>query len=471
MTPYSWQVCFLQIVFTFTLTGAVSLHHEQPKVLLVSFDGFRWDYIHKVPTPNFHYVMENGIHVNRVTNIFITKTLPNHYSLITGLYAESHGIVANEMYDKVLNKSFSMEGMEMFDPVWWERAYPLWITNQMQGHQSGTVMWPGTDVQIHGMYPTHYMKYNITVSFEDRVDQLIEWFRGIEPVNFGLLYWEEPDLSGHNLGPDNPLMDRIIADVDLKLGYLIAEIQKAGLWNTINLIVTSDHGMTQCSRERIIELDQYVDCELYTWIDFTPVSAILPKKGKHNEVYNALVNAHPNMTVYKKEDIPDHFHYKHSDRIQPILLVADEGWTINQNKTFGKFTLGDHGYDNRIKSMQPILIAHGPAFKKNFSMESISSVDLYPLLCHLLGIDPLPNNGTFKNIQKLLVSVRVITAGISIMDIESQNGLNMYAWPGILLGSILVVGFLIVFVQKMTKSQMSGLNVYQGEMAQPLLLS
>lgn len=121
--------------------------------------------------------------------------------------------------------------------------------------------------------------------------------------------------------------------------------------------------------------------------------------------------------------------------------------------------------------MQPILIAHGPAFKKNFSMESISSVDLYPLLCHLLGIDPLPNNGTFKNIQKLLVSVRVITAGISIMDIESQNGLNMYAWPGILLGSILVVGFLIVFVQKMTKSQMSGLNVYQGEMAQPLLLS
>ncbi|XP_069742833.1 ectonucleotide pyrophosphatase/phosphodiesterase family member 5 [Narcine bancroftii] len=471
MTHHRWQIYFQQIVFTFTVTGAFSLPHEQPKVLLVSFDGFRWDYIYKVPMPTFHYVMENGVHVNQVKNIFITKTFPNHYTLVTGLYAESHGIVANEMYDKVLNKSFTMDRMDTFDPIWWEAAYPLWVTNQIKGYKSGTVMWPGTDVRIHGMYPSHYMIYNISVPFEDRVDQLIDWFRGKQPINFGLLYWEEPDLSGHDLGPDNPLMKRIIADIDLKLGYLIAKLQKAGLWGTINLIVTSDHGMAQCSRDRIIELDQYIDHRLYRWIDFTPVSAILPKKDKYNEVYNALVNAHPNMTVYKKEDIADRFHYKHNDRIQPILLIADEGWTINQNKTFGKFTLGDHGYDNRIRSMHPLLIAHGPAFKKNFSKESINSVDIYSLLCHLLGIDPESNNGTFQNVQELLVPVRVMTTGSSTMDIKTQNELNLYAWSGILLGSFLAVGFLIVFVQKMTKRQLSGLNIYQGEMAQPLLLS
>ncbi|XP_067840587.1 ectonucleotide pyrophosphatase/phosphodiesterase family member 5 [Heptranchias perlo] len=474
MAPHIWQMCLWQVLITFTLSEAVSLQLEQPKVLLVSFDGFRWDYIHRVPTPHFKYVMENGIHVNRVTNIFITKTYPNHYTLVTGLYAESHGIVANEMYDQDLNKTFSMDRMDIFDPVWWEEAYPLWVTNQIQGHKSGAVMWPGTDVQMHGVSPTHYMIYNISVPFEDRVVRLIDWFRGKEPVNFGLLYWEEPDISGHDLGPDNPLMDKVIADIDLKLGYLVEQLQKAGLWDTINLIVTSDHGMAQCSRDRIIELDQYVDHQLYTWIDFTPVSAILPKKGKHNEVYNALVNAHPNMTVYKKEDIPDRFHYKHNERIQPIIAVADEGWTINQNKTSGKFTLGNHGYDNTIKSMQPIFIAHGPAFKKNFTKEAINSVDLYPLICHLLGIDPVPNNGTFKNVQELLVAVKVNATESSTMENVSQDEINTrgsYAWLGILLGSVLVVGFLIAFVQQVTKSQMSGLNIHRGEMAQPLLPS
>ncbi|XP_078069031.1 ectonucleotide pyrophosphatase/phosphodiesterase family member 5 isoform X2 [Mustelus asterias] len=417
--------------------------------------------------------MENGIHVNQVTNIFITKTYPNHYTLVTGLYAENHGIVANEMYDQALNKTFSMDEMDIFDPAWWDEAEPLWVTNQIQGHKTGAVMWPGTDVQIHDMYPTHYMIYNISVSFEDRVAQLINWFREKEPVNFGLLYWEEPDRSGHELGPENPLMDKVIADVDLKLGYLIEQLQKAGLWDTINLIVTSDHGMTQCSMDRIIELDLYVDHELYTWVDFTPVSAILPKKGKCDEVYDALVNAHPNMTVYKKEDIPDRFHYKHNERIQPIIAVADEGWTITQNKTSGKFTLGNHGYDNTIKSMKPIFVAHGPAFKKNFTKENMTIVDIYPLLCHLLGIDPMPNNGTLTDVQELLVAGKVITTMKSLpVDIMPQVEINTrssYAWLGILLGSILVVGFLLVFVQRVTKSQMSGLNIHRGEMAQPLL--
>ncbi|XP_020366912.1 ectonucleotide pyrophosphatase/phosphodiesterase family member 5 [Rhincodon typus] len=474
MIPHTRQMCLCYIAIAFTLTEATSRELDQPKVLLVSFDGFRWDYIHRVPMPRFKYVMENGIHVNRVTNIFITKTYPNHYTLVTGLYAENHGIVANEMYDQALNKTFSMNGMDIYDPVWWDEAYPLWVTNQIQGHKSGAAMWPGTDVQIRGMYPTHYMIYNISVPFEDRVTQLIDWFRGKEPVNFGLLYWEEPDQSGHEFGPDNPFMDKVIVDIDLKLGHLVEQLKNAGLWNTINLIVTSDHGMTQCSRDRIIELDLYIDRDLYTWIDFTPVSAILPKEGKNNEIYDALVNAHPHMTVYKKEDIPDRFHYKHNKRIQPIIAVADEGWTINQNKTTGKFNLGNHGYDNTIKSMQPLLIAHGPAFKKNFTKETMDIVDLYPLICHLLGIDPMSNNGTLNNVQELLVNGKVITTEGSAVDIVYQDEINTrgsYAWLGILLGSVLVVGFLIVFVQQVTKRQMSGLNIHQSEMSQPLLSS
>lgn len=252
------------------------------KLLLLSFDGFRWDYVNRVPTPNFNALMDEGVKVEKVENAYITKTFPNHYSLVTGLYAETHGIVANEMFDPVLNQSFSMETASMYDSRWWEEAVPIWETNQRAGGRSGAVMWPGSDVEIHGMYPSRYLPYNASVPFETRVEQIIEWFSGPEEeaVDFGVLYWEEPDESGHNLGPESSLMDVVIADIDDKLGYLRNELRKAGLYERINLVVTSDHGMTQLSTDKIVELDEYVPRELYTWVDKSPVVGILPKEGK-----------------------------------------------------------------------------------------------------------------------------------------------------------------------------------------------
>lgn len=258
---------------------------EQTRVLLLSFDGFRWDYVDKVPTPNFHNIIKNGVHVKQVTNVFITKTFPNHYTMVTGLYAENHGIVANEMYDPVLNATFSMQHMTIYNAKFWEEAYPIWITNQMQGHRSGAAMWPGTDVKIHGIFPTHYMHYNESVSFEERVAKLIEWFTCKEPINLGLLYWEQPDGMGHTLGPENVLMGRVISGIDKALGYLVSQLKRANLWDSLNIIITSDHGMAQSSRDRLIELDQYVDRDLYTMIDHSPAVAILPKEGRkyHHE--------------------------------------------------------------------------------------------------------------------------------------------------------------------------------------------
>lgn len=254
---------------------------ERPKLLLVSFDGFRWDYLDRVPTPNFRILIDDGVMVEQVENAYITKTFPNHYSLVTGLYAETHGIVANEMYDPVLNRSFSMETDSIYDSQWWEEAVPLWVTIQKAGGRSGAAMWPGSDVKIHGMFPNQYLPYNASVSFETRVEQIIEWFSGPkeESVDFGVLYWEEPDESGHKYGPQSSSMDEVIVGIDEKLGFLINELKKAGLYEKVNLIVTSDHGMTQLFTDNIIELDEYVNRDLYTWVDKSPVVGILPKEG------------------------------------------------------------------------------------------------------------------------------------------------------------------------------------------------
>ncbi|KAI5941138.1 ectonucleotide pyrophosphatase/phosphodiesterase family member 5 [Manis javanica] len=475
MTSKLPWVCFILAALIPSITFSLEL--DQEKVLLVSFDGFRWDYLYRVPTPHFHYVMKYGVRVKQVTNIFITKTYPNHYTLVTGLFAENHGIVANDMFDPILNKSFSLDNMNIYNSEFWEEATPIWITNQRTGHTSGAAMWPGTDVEIHKSFPTHYMPYNESISFEDRVAKIIEWFTSEEPINLGLLYWEEPDDTGHNLGPDSPLMGPVIADVDKKLGYLIQMLKKAAVWDRLNLIITSDHGMSQCSEGRVIELDQYLAKDHYSLIDQSPVAAILPKEGKFDEVYEALAHAHPNLTVYKKEEIPEQWHYKYNRRVQPIIAVADEGWHIVQNKSDG-FLLGNHGYDNALAEMHPIFLAHGPAFKKNFSKEAMNSTDLYPLLCHLLNITAMPHNGSFRNVQDLLSSTTpraipypqsttLLHGGVKPREYEQKESYAYFI--GVSLGSILVIVFFMILVKHLIRSQIPALPDMQAEIVQPLL--
>ncbi|NWH71127.1 ENPP5 phosphodiesterase, partial [Piaya cayana] len=386
------------------LPTALSLQPAPSRVLLVSFDGFRWDYIYKVPTPNFHRAMENGVHVKQVTNVFLTVTYPNHYTLVTGLYAESHGIVANEMYDPILNETFSMSTMDIYNSKFWEEATPIWITNQREGHKTGAAMWPGTDVKIHGVFPTHYMPYNESVSFEDRVARLIDWFTSEEPINFGLLYWEQPDEMGHILGPENPLMGPIIGDVDKKLGYLMSELKKAKLWDEVNVIVTSDHGMLQCSSERLIELDRYVSRELYTIIEHSPAVSILPKEETRNKQIKNCGWEMPIYLVALFGKAPEGFCSLCSRRVEKGVGSACLFCSF-RILTFICLLLlvGNHGYDNTVPEMHPIFLAFGPAFRRNATKEAMNSTDLYPLLCHLLGINALPNNGSFNAVKDLLV--------------------------------------------------------------------
>ncbi|XP_034377805.1 bis(5'-adenosyl)-triphosphatase ENPP4 isoform X2 [Arvicanthis niloticus] len=404
-----------------------------PQLLLVSFDGFRADYLKNYDLPHLQSFIKEGVLVEHVKNVFITKTFPNHYSIVTGLYEESHGIVANSMYDNITKKHFSESNDK--DPFWWNGAVPIWVTNQLQENRSSAAaMWPGTDVPIHNITPSYFMNYNSSVPFKERLNKVTSWLSSSNPpVTFATLYWEEPDVSGHKYGPeDKENMRRVLKEVDDLIGDLVLKLKELGLWEHLNVIITSDHGMAQCSKSRLIYLDSCIDHSNYSVIDLTPVAAILPKINV-TEVYDKLKHCNPHMNVYLKKAIPNRFYYQHSNRIQPIILVAEEGWTIALNTSSLK--LGDHGYDNSLPSMHPFLAAHGPAFRKGYRQSTINTVDIYPMMCHILGLKPHANNGTFSHTKCLLVD---------------QWCINLPEAIGIVVSALLVLTILtglIIFMQ------------------------
>lgn len=392
----------LKILLAF-LCG-VTADQGPPPLLLVSFDGFRADYLQRFPMVNLKLLYSQGVLVNELTNVFVTKTFPNHYTLVTGLYAESHGILANVMYDPIRHDYFHIGAKNK--PGWWDEAEPLWVTALDSGYKTAAVMWPGCDVAIRNRTASHFMHYDPKVTFLERVGNVTNWILGDgkkEGVKFAALYWEEPDRSGHFYGPDNTsAMAQVLKEVDDNIGVLVSELKRTGLWGHINVLIVSDHGMAQCSAERLIRLDDCIHPDNYTLIDLSPVTAILPHQDPE-AIVEQLNKCHTHIKAYLKKDIPKRLHYTNNVRVQPVIVIADEGWTIVQRgDTINK--LGQHGYDNALPSMHPFMAATGPSFRQGYRIKSLNSVDIYPLMCHLLSVPGLPNNGTLSRARCLLAN-------------------------------------------------------------------
>ena len=378
-------------------------------VILVSFDGFRWDYLYQGFTPALEKIASRGVRVKQLKNVFPTKTFPNHYSLVTGLFPESHGIVANSMYDPKLEEHFSIsDPIQSINPKWWNEAEPIWVTLRKRGMVTAALNFPGSDVEIRGVRPNYYNKYNMSIPFQSRVDTAISWLTAEEydRPSFIALYFEEPDATGHNFGPDGRETMHAVQRVDKIAKYLMEQLHKANLADSVNVLFTSDHGMLGQSKHREIYLDEYVKPSLYQLIDYSPLAAILPSENMEREVYQSLHNAHPNLKVMHRETVPARLHYRHNRRIQPILALADPGWAIYRNPEeagkYRKSSHGAHGYDNDTPEMHPYFVATGPAFRRKFVMPRMSSLDVYSLMFHLLDEEPLQSNGTMRVAKNLL---------------------------------------------------------------------
>ncbi|KAG7222733.1 hypothetical protein INR49_026342 [Caranx melampygus] len=366
---------------------------SKPPLILVSLDGFRAAYLkdHSSHIPYINRLRNEGTTTPYMRPVYPTKTFPNHYSIVTGLYPESHGIVDNKMYDVKGNIFFSLKTNEKFNPEWYS-GEPVWITAIRQKLKAATYYWPGSDVAIDGTYPTHYMTY--------------------DQPEFYTLYLDEPDSAGHRYGPGSTQVVEALRNVDLIMGMMMGYLTKKNLHHCVNVIIVSDHGMEEASCERAAFVSSYQkNTEAFKVIQ-GPAARIRPSDlpdDFYSFDYAGLVKnlscRTPNqpMRPYLKEHLPKRMHFANHRRIERGHLYMKEGWQAALSRQEIKYcTGGFHGSDNLFTNMQAIFIGHGPGFKSNTVVPPFENIELYNLMCDLLGIRPTPNNGTHGSLNHLL---------------------------------------------------------------------
>lgn len=377
-----------------------------PIVILVSFDGWRWDYIDHAAVPNLKALAARGVRAKELIPSFPSLTFPNHYTIVTGVYPGHHGIVQNTMFDEPTGKRFSLQSAEVRNGMWWG-AEPVWVTAIHQGRRAFDMFWPGSEAPIGGVRPQRYWPFDDKVPNDERVDRVLDWLAlpERERPSFVTLYFSETDHAGHTDGPLSPKLLEACAHLDEALGRLQSGIRRLGLQDRTDLVLVSDHGMTPHTDDMTIYLDEQIDT---SWVNVistgellqvAPLPEHLYDAGEVERIYRALKGKWPHLTIYKRNEIPERYHYRDHPRIAPIVGVPDLGWTITtweaeaRRRPNAEPARGAHGYDPALRDMHGLFVAAGPDVREALLVEPFQNIHIYEFLCALLKITPAKNDG------------------------------------------------------------------------------
>ena len=392
-----------------------------PTTIVISLDGFRADFLTRGITPTLNQFIAEGVSPKYMHPSFPSLTFPNHFTLVTGLHPESHGVVGNTFWDPTMSAEFFYTDPERsMKPQWWAGGEPLWVTAEKQNVKTGVHMWPGSEAGM--AYSATYLdKYNGSEVLSRKTDRILELLDmpSIESSatntrpQLVAAYVPVVDADGHKFGPNSTEIWDTISSVDDMLHNLFMGLDERNLTDIVNVVVVSDHGMATTSTDRLIQLDDLIDLDLVEHIDGWPLYGLRPKnhldiQGLYDRL-NVEAMRNPNFDVYLRDsDMPERFHFSNNERIAPLWVIPKVGWAIVHKEDFNVkeakaagqtyHPKGLHGYDHEHPLMRAIFVARGPAFphKPNSRLEPFQNTEVYNILCDSIGIEPKPNNGTLR---------------------------------------------------------------------------
>ncbi len=367
----------------------------RPHVVLVSFDGFRADYLDRFDTPSFDRLAARGVRASGLVSVFPSLTFPAHYSIATGLYPEAHGVVGNRFYDPVRDDEFDYrEREEAQDGSWWG-GEPIWVTAENQGMVAAAFFFPGTEANIGGVRPSHWRPYDGSVPNVERIEQVLAWLAmpAVERPHLITLYFSLVDSAGHRLGPAHADMGESVEAADRLLGQLMNGLDALPHAEQTGLVVVADHGMAAVDPERLTVLSEMADLSDARLVAAGPAMSVHvsnPDRAAtlRDELNTRLVHAR----AYLRAELPEHLHARGNPRIGDIVVLPNGtgfvGFSSFVERLRVTFRQGQHGWDPRLPAMHGIFLAAGPGIETGVTLPPVEAVDVYPLVAHLLGLTP-----------------------------------------------------------------------------------
>ena len=392
----------LSLTFFLLTSLLYSQSDKNAYVVLVSMDGFRWDYARQFNLPNLKQIAKEGVHAKSMWPSYPSKTFPNHYSIVTGLYPDHHGIINNAFYDTALNESFLLSTNAKNDSRFYG-GNPIWNVAEQQGVKTASFFWPGSDTDQKR--PTYYKNYDDKVPYGTRIDTVIKWLQLPEKERPHLitLYFDEPDHTGHDFGPLSPENKKMVVKMDSIMGQLSSKLNRLAIGKQINLIIVSDHGMTNISNDKKVAILDYIKPE---WLGYktviNPIMSLEAKAGFQDSIALALKKV-PHIKFWKSTDVPKRLHYGTNPRVHDFVIEAKKGYSL-VSKIDQNIKGGTHGYDNKEKDMHAIFYAKGPAFKVDKKVGTFQNVSVYPLIAHILGLQIDEVDGKLSDVKTMLVN-------------------------------------------------------------------
>ena len=387
---------------------------KEPYVVLISIDGYRYDYNSLYHPANLSEIANQGMMADALLPIYPSKTFPSHYSIVTGLYADHHGIVSNEFYDPTRKQLYALGDRAKVEDGTWYFGEPLWVTASRQGLLSASCFWVGSEADIQKSHPNYYYRYDKSMSSDERAEKIVYWLKlpaNVRP-HFITLYFDLVDLAGHHSGVDQKNLPEAIHTVDDAIGKLREGIRNSHL--PVNIVVVSDHGMEDLDSSKLIYIDEVFGVvplmSKFQLMGRGPQMMLYLKPGEDraliSEMLRRLRLVKNHFRAFARSEMQE-FHYSASDRVGDIVIVPDIPYLVGLKADPPGTHGGNHGWDVRqdlpdSKNMRGILFAEGPAFKPHSHLKTIESVDVFPMITQILNLKNPKIDGRLEVTRRIL---------------------------------------------------------------------
>jgi predicted AlkP superfamily pyrophosphatase or phosphodiesterase len=401
----------LPLTLTASPTENTRAAMKKPYLIMISLDGFRWDYVERFQPPNLSRFVAEGVQAESLVPSFPSKTFPNHYTLATGMYPENHGLVGNSFFSYKKNALYTISNRAYVEDGTFYNGTPIWVQAARYGMVTASYFFVGSEANIQGIHPTYYHPYDGEVQKSERVAGVLEWLRlpAKQRPHMITMYFEDMDNAGHAYGPnDDEKLKQALFDLDAALGSLFDGVRETGL--PVNIIIVSDHGMLEIPMDQYMSLDLVSDDTRYRTVSNGAMVSIHPNRPHETEeIYVQLKDKEDHFTVYKTADTPMYEYEPKNKDWGTIQIIPEKGYyfitngSLDYKKNASKEVYGEHGFDPGFKEMHGIFYGNGPAFNTGQTVPSVKNIHIYPVMCEILDI-PVPEevDGELNALQAVL---------------------------------------------------------------------